>query len=452
MTDFEKQIKNVQSLLEYLPSVREEVNTSEELQAFKRKFKQPRPGGFIAGIKDLIKIANIPLDNRDEVLGNKFSGFFYEEDLLTVWNGQFPEKKITQIHLLLAMARKEDELCLLPLFSNELNADDRKPIFFYTGPDPSGALDALVKGPSVIDCNMFIDIAMYFGFRAVLGDECFNQEFGNKPLCITYFQLPPDLFTLIEPFSNKAINDRSSILAVYSFRNHPNYKFKHPAGSREGINCIGIKNTYSVFNPTLKKNIGLTRKEIKEILINAFNKPQDSYDLGQIANYECIRQDKYPQNPSLTFPDVAGLSKSFAEKTIDSETFTPDSRCVFTLNVTELENWLVREKLKQEEFVKIDETYCVKWLNKDLKNIFPNSPSLRFFTIQNPRTYNVTAVMPFNSLSDVNENQLLDTITRIKNASHMFGTVTSQFKFENNNHIAIQDINVPNETALQFAP
>ena len=57
--------------------------------------------------------------------------------------------------------------------------------FLYKGRTPAEALDSFVKGPSVIDCGMFTQLGIWFGIRHMLGNDKFNQLFGNAPFYIT---------------------------------------------------------------------------------------------------------------------------------------------------------------------------------------------------------------------------------------------------------------------------
>ncbi len=341
----ETEIKNAQDLLELLDGQREKAPSSEEFLAFQKKFERSRPGGFNEGVKDCIEMTNTLWGNRDEVFENKFSGCFDGNSLLDVWNEQHPNKKIMKQHLLLEAANAKGVQLFSP-FSQTFDTKKGIMTLSYEGSDPSGALDALVKGPSIIDSNMFIEIALWFGVRAVLGNAYFNQKFGNKSFQLSDRDLTDDLLALLDPFLISETNDDSSstLLELCYFGNDSNYKFKHLAGSGRGMNCFKIGNTYSTFSPAFEKSTGITKEEITKRLINDFNRDQDGYDKRCIDDYECKGDDKYPWNWLFTYAQVAEQSKSLANQKIDSTSFVPAYSRVFTLNVEKLQCFLPHKK------------------------------------------------------------------------------------------------------------
>ncbi len=116
------------------------------------------------------------------------------------------------------------------------------------GKDLSAGLDALLQGPTVIDCGMFCQLSLWFGIRYLIGNAVFNRLFGQAPFYVTQLLYEPikdpskpalgnPLYSFFEPVSDQA-DVQKAPLGIEYITNHKFYAYKHPGGHYIGENCL----------------------------------------------------------------------------------------------------------------------------------------------------------------------------------------------------------------------
>lgn len=161
----------------------------------------------------------------------------------------------------------------------------------YLGHEPAKALDALLHGPSVIDCGMFTQLAMLLTIRECLGDVKFNALFGRWPLTISQLNYSaisdpeaPHKGNAIFGFFDQVAQPGE--VSVAYIPNHPNYVFKHPAGSSAGHNSIVIDDKAFIFSPQFGQGRACTFDQVKAFLANGYNADVSEADNHWIEKFQ----------------------------------------------------------------------------------------------------------------------------------------------------------------------
>jgi len=264
---------------------------SKNIVQFLEQFRKPKPMEevqFAEGVKQFIFLANAnpqndqaPL-NRHTLYGNCYFGLHYNNDLVKLWNSKPGGNKLLKV---------ADISNIIPPKWNSVRQDGFN-ILVYKGKQPAQALDQLVIGPSVIDCGMFTQLAIWFGIRYMLGDVQFNQHFGRAPFFITQV-IYNNIEDLNNPYSgnplysflkNKKADD-SSLVRIKHLTNSPLYSLKHPGGNYGGDNCILINDQYYIFDPLVEETTALTKAGVLDLLRQAYNAGRTTYDEERLADY-----------------------------------------------------------------------------------------------------------------------------------------------------------------------
>ena len=189
----------------------------------------------------------------------------------------------------------------------------------YKGKDPARALDSFVTGPSVIDCGIFSQLAMWFGIRHMLGNEKFNQLFSNAPFYITQLNFD-EVLDPYEPYKGNPFfqflspsKDDPKEVSICYIKNNPTYLVKHPGGYSQGDYCIKFNGKYIIFAPSSQETHKLSKNDIKSYLAAQYNKPVDEDDLNVLADYKANPDETHPtlQLRHKVLIDLAEKLKSF---------------------------------------------------------------------------------------------------------------------------------------------
>lgn len=289
---------------------------SPELAKDLRSFNTAKPhnqDAFTKGVLEFTRIANLSSEKRKTYYGSEFCGLHYQNDLAKRWNGSSPES--IKAHQLIHICPEGWDYILKDGYSS----------LIYKGDDPSGALDKLLQGPTVIDCGMFCQLSIWFGIKHMLGKESFNQVFGRTPFYLTqlvYSPISPNKpymgnpllpFFNKDPLKNTMSSDTVSIEHVF---NHFLYQIKHPGGAYGGDNCVVVRGKYSIFDPTLEVTADLKRTDVEQLLLKEFNSEQDSNDRARLAIYK--KEDPNSNNSSLsmTYGELIKSYGTFSNVTI----------------------------------------------------------------------------------------------------------------------------------------
>ena len=288
--------------------------TPPKMQDFLKTFENAtdiRFEYFVAGIRQFTEFANLDFDARQRHFGNGYLGLHYNNDLSKEWNESHSES-VKSLQL--------NSLCPLEwdyVFESGFNA------FLYKGKMPAEALDSFVKGPSVIDCGMFTQLGIWFGIRNMLGNEKFNQLFGNAPFYITqinYNQVTdpkkPYLSNPLYPFFSDSKSDTAQV-SVCHLKNNSFYQMKHPGGNDGGQNCIEVGGYYTIFDPSLERTQGISKQDVQALLVTAFNQAPDTNDAAKLDAYK----EANPENihPKLRIPYGKLITMATTFKDIEIE-------------------------------------------------------------------------------------------------------------------------------------
>jgi len=276
--------------------------TPRGIEEFLTPYHQPHgitQATFKAGIQRFADFANLSPTQRRQQFGNPHFGLHYTNDLSKAFSGQVSPEKLST-------------LCPKSWRAGH-NADSALSLV-YSGKNPAQALDELIKGPSVIDCGMFTQLSLWFGIRHMLGDEQFNQLFGDTPFYLTQFNYNPQhnpnqpyTGNPLFDFLSADVPDQQSSIGVAYIQNHANYLFKHPAGDYAGENAIQIDGAFTIFDPHLADTRALSLQQVQRLLQQEFNAGPTQQDTAKLILYQ--------QNPDRQHP----LGHTFAGLTILAE-------------------------------------------------------------------------------------------------------------------------------------
>ncbi len=173
---------------------------------------------------------------------------------------------------------------------------------------PSEGLAKFFAGPTIATCGMTTIACAYKAMLDYYGPSSFDLMFtDDKPFIIedaadeSFFEQTDTCLTGIEgTYGNRPVEYGN----LCRFENVPWYKYKHPSGCGEGLNCICMglnKKGEQVFG-----GLGLSRPstegEIYQWLIDDYNQPRNAADYVFIR--KSIDEDLFPQqfDPSRNKP------------------------------------------------------------------------------------------------------------------------------------------------------
>lgn len=269
---------------------------------------------FLAGVKEFIQLANMSLKDRETYYGNSFLGLHYINDFFNLWNKTYLEDPI-RINSVFAPPSWD------AVFQQGVY------VLIYKGQEPAQALDELLKGPTIVDCGMFVQLALWFGIRHMLGNQKFNTCFGQQPFFITQFNYDK-IMDADKPYSGTPLYSFLSTrehavtpsIKVKHFRNSEHYCYKHPGENAGGQNCIGEVEAerYYVFGPGNTKS--LSESEILEDLRLAFNAPPTEIDEACLALYAQNPKQFYLRS-NKTYEEVSEFVKKLRQVTLTATEF-----------------------------------------------------------------------------------------------------------------------------------
>lgn len=272
---------------------------------------------FRDGVENFTWLANTNTVERERIFGGEFYGIHYNNDLAKLWNWQFPDQTVNPSEL----------RCLAP---PEWDYDLEKKVLIYKGSlSPSQALNILLQGPTVIDCGMFCQLAIWFGIRHVLGDPLFDQLFGHAPLYITQYNYagitdPKEAYkgNPLYPFFRAASKDDFEGIGITYFRNASLYPYKHLGGNYIGENAIRSGKTYTIFDPYLPKNTDLTSEEIETLLQETFNAPPNENDQAKLNVYKNLDPNEYHSPLSMSCEQLITYASALTDHQISNDTWS----------------------------------------------------------------------------------------------------------------------------------
>jgi hypothetical protein len=147
------------------------------------------------------------------------------------------------------------------------------------GKSASAALRAWLAGLTVADCASVAAASYYNSILARVGDERFDDYFkagGEQALVIGQYpdELPLRKFLETPNRGSEELKEGD----WYFFKNHPMYKFKHPAGLWQGENAVYLGNDqWAGFGATK------SRAAMEAELVAQYNLPRDSDDQAKLA-------------------------------------------------------------------------------------------------------------------------------------------------------------------------
>lgn len=336
--------------VEYLNNLHQQPLSSQFAEDLAR-FSSPKSHQwdvFKEGVLLFSTIANLSPTEREDYYGNCFLGVHYDNDLARLWNTRSEEPiKPQQIRLLCPPVwHYEQRLFLSTLF--------------YCGNNPSLALDQLLQGPTVIDCGIFCQLAVWFGLKYMLGDAVFNQVFSRAPLYLTQVLYQAigspreahkgnPLYAFFQS-AHAELETSKRLLALEHIPNHKLYTFKHPGGNYGGDNCIAFGNEYIIFDPTLELTAFLSRGDIERLLLRQLNAKQDAHDEQRLASYKKQKPDAFHSRFRANYADLIQAADSlshFEADKIECNPLYPAKKIYFNFDF--FLSWL--EKIQHQDLI-----------------------------------------------------------------------------------------------------
>jgi hypothetical protein len=315
------------------------------------------------------KIANLSAKERKDFYGSSFGGLHYNNDLAKLWNQTHSGANLQSCEL----------NALYPPIFNQGHTHYKS--LFYQGDKLSEALNTLLQGPTVIDCGMFCQLAFWFAIRSLLGDQAFNDLFGESAFYLTqklYSPInnphQPDEGNPLYPFFKKFETGLSNaakghLVGIVHFPNHKNYILKHPGGDYLGDNSIAINGHYTIFDPEHPNTSNLSISEVEALLRKVYNAAPDINDENAINAYKkTIQKDLQAIHPhlGLTYTQLIVLAQQHAEDQVDEATWQAslDSEtqetCKLQFDLDRFKQWVTETRqyraIKKVNYQPISET------------------------------------------------------------------------------------------------
>lgn len=275
---------------------------------------------FMACMPAFYAVANKPYAERANYFGSVFGGLHYAVDLANRWNEAYPAQKIAAHDLKL--------LCPPPW---KAHGDEKTGyvVFVYSGASLSAALDKLLQGPTVIDCNRFAQLTFWLAMRNILGDDLLDKIFAHIPFLITGFcyedfpkpEMPYTGNPLFKFFKQQPDPHKTQV-SIERIANHHSYPVKHPGGAGAGQNFVRCKVSQQshvlIFEPSLAFDTTGGVDLLERWLIEEFNADPDENTMAVIEQYELHPTTMHPQHKQ-PFGTLARLAKSLASYKINVE-------------------------------------------------------------------------------------------------------------------------------------
>jgi hypothetical protein len=309
---------------------------------------------FMEGVQAFLEIANLNYSERKEFFGSEYRGLHYSNDFTNLWNSQNPYSPLDADMIANLAPQGTNQMTWEQILENDMK------LLVYRGNKPSEALDQLIAGPAVIDCNMFCQLAILFGIRAMVGST-FNEVFGRAPLFITQRLYQEASLKEIEQgnpffsfFTSKKISDNESFqLIIKHIPNIGKYQLKHAGGAANGQNCVVTPSGHHIFDPTApkEKKFKLLEEEVFETLREAFNAPLSQNVFNRIALYKKMPEE-INLTLGLTYAILSDYPRLLANTTYEKEVFLHKVKQKNTaeifLDFKKLESWLLNITAKKD--------------------------------------------------------------------------------------------------------
>lgn len=270
---------------------------SDYLQCMEHSNADLTVESFKAGLQGFSRIANMSYAERATFYGNPYYGLHYRNNLADQCNAEHAQS-----------INMHEVANICPTQWTSQSVDGLK-VLLYKGDNPAEALDRLLLGPTVIDCGMFCQLSLLFAIKTALGNAQFNLVFAGLPLYLTQVMYNKVLMAdkpyqgnpLFDFFDKDvAVSKGHGGIAVEYVENDPLYRYKHPAGSSSGQNCLMVDGQYIIFDPEADRSSGLTRHDVSESLRKDNDAEQDRHDLVLIAEFERHPDTIHPYGESYS--------------------------------------------------------------------------------------------------------------------------------------------------------
>ena len=199
------------------------------VQCLKRSRNNPQldEGRLIQDLHSIFEFMNCPYPERELKLGHPLLGFHYGSHLVDCLNEHYVVRLDRRPFQVRDMSGRGQ--CQHTKWNPDCWERDSDNLgLTYHGSNPSRALDELFRGPTVIDCAMAMQVALFMAIKKQIGNERFDIAFGKQPLRISMNLHTEDHATyggnpFYDFFSTAAV---SRICTKY-FSNYITYEAKH---------------------------------------------------------------------------------------------------------------------------------------------------------------------------------------------------------------------------------
>lgn len=181
------------------------------------------------------------------------------------------------------------------------------------------------QGPTVIDCGLWCQLALWMGIRYLVGDVLFDELIDLKETkftltCNYYGPISEDGTdgNLLSMYYDRAsAQDRPRAVLTKAIFNDPRYIYKHPGGMNRLENVVQVGDVVIAFFPGEK--CVLTMPGLEDRLLTAYNANQSSSALENISIYKRLPDHHLVGIPREMLGELAIRAEELAYHTISEE-------------------------------------------------------------------------------------------------------------------------------------
>ncbi|EHA21827.1 hypothetical protein ASPNIDRAFT_53663 [Aspergillus niger ATCC 1015] len=305
-----------------LKKLHDEPASSQLLAYFERLKEGSATWDVDTYIEGMKRLANLVGPERVIYYDEPLKGLHYPDTFAELWNKANPQQPIT-------VYDRDIRYQCPPSWSNGLK--DNHQVLTYEGEAPLGhGLNELLKGPTTIDCGMWVALLLWMGIRYLIGDDLFHAifKFEKGGFIITQNWDEPinkagTVGNLLYPFYDSPslhkiayFWESQTRIQIKTIHNHESYLAKHLGGLRRLENVVQVDDDYIIFDPGAPQAI-LSRSGLEEKLMKAYNAPQSFADAERTWMYTTFPTYVHPDFAPKNWGSLAEEAKKYANHTLN---------------------------------------------------------------------------------------------------------------------------------------